>query len=194
MVALPKTRMTASEFLHWSQEQEQGRYELVGGEVVMMSPETVRHVDVKNQAWLTFRNAIEKARLSCRAYGDGVGIRIDQFTVREPDMSIQCKPVSPDSLLLDEPVIVVEVISPTSIRSDTGAKIAEYFKVPSVRHYLIIDPFNSAVIRHSRSEVDQVMMTEVHRSGPIVLDPPGVEVRTEDLLRTDSNFQDQETP
>jgi Uma2 family endonuclease len=194
MVALPKTRMTAKEFLHWSQEQDQGRYELVGGEVVMMSPETVRHVDVKNQAWLTFRNAIEKARLSCRAYGDGVGVRIDQFTVREPDMSIQCRPAPPDSLLLDEPMVVVEVISPTSVRSDTGAKVAEYFKVPSVRHYLIIDPFNSAVIRHSRPDDGEVLMTEIHRSGLIVLDPPGLTVRTEDLLSNDTSFQDQETP
>ncbi|MBA3448317.1 MAG: Uma2 family endonuclease [Pseudaminobacter sp.] len=185
--------MTADEYLHWSQEQPDGRYELVSGEVVMMSPETVRHVAVKNQAWLTFRNAIEKARLSYRAYGDGVGVRVDQFTVREPDMSIQCKPVSPDSLLLDEPVVVVEVILPTSVRSDTGAKVAEYFKVPSVRHYLIIDPFNSAVIRHSRPDEGAVMMTEIHRSGLIVLDPPGLTVRTEDLLFNDTN-QDQETP
>ena len=55
MGALPKTRMTVDEYLRWAQTQESGRYELVDGQVVMMSPETVRHVHVKNEAWLALR-------------------------------------------------------------------------------------------------------------------------------------------
>jgi Uma2 family endonuclease len=187
MGALPKTRMTVDEYLRWSESQGEGRYELVGGEVIMMSPETVRHVAIKNEAWLALRTAIVDAGLACRAYGDGVGILIDDETVREPDITVQCKPADLDSLVLDEPVVVVEVISPSSIRSDTGAKVAEYFRVASVRHYLIIDPFGGSVIKHSRSDADRPILTEIHRSGVIAIDPPGLHVSTESLLGSGAN-------
>jgi Uma2 family endonuclease len=46
-------------------------------------------------------------------------------------------------------VIVVEVISPTSAHSDTSAKLIGYFKLPSVQHYLVIDPDARTVTHHS---------------------------------------------
>ena len=124
MVALPKTRMTAAEYLDWSASQDEGHFELVDGKVLMMSPETVRHVEVKAEVWLALRNAIQQAGVKCRAYNDGVGIKIDDDAVREPDASVQCGPADPDALVLENPVLVVEVVSPTSSRSDTGAKVA----------------------------------------------------------------------
>ena len=47
MTALPKTRMTVTEFLAWASAQPRGRYELVRGEVVAMAPERARHNLVK---------------------------------------------------------------------------------------------------------------------------------------------------
>lgn len=182
MGALPDEKMTADEYLRWAKTQAGGRHELVGGDVVMMSPETVRHVEVKSEAWLTLRNAIGEAGIDCRAYADGVSIRIDDETVREPDVTVQCSPADQDAQLLAEPVIVVEVMSPSSVRSDTGAKLAEYFTVPSVRHYLIVDPFNRLVIRHSRQGEERTIGTEIHRAGAIALDPPGITFSTEDLF------------
>lgn len=191
IVALPKAKMNASEYLRWSQAQDDGRFELVGGEVVMMSPETVRHVQIKNEAWLALRNAISKAGIGCTAYGDGAGVKINETTVREPDVSVQCAPADPDSLLLDQPIVVVEVVSPSSSRSDTGAKVAEYFRVPSILHYLIIDPASRAVIQHSRTVGSSSIVTNIHRSGSITLDPPGLEVRVEDLLAKDSRSEEE---
>ena len=182
MGALPKTRMTVDEFLRWVQTQESGRYELIDGEVVMMSPETIRHVRVKAEAWLALRNAIAKAGVSCTAFADGVSVRINDFKLREPDISVQCKPADVDALVLDAPVILAEVVSPTSVRDDTGVKLGEYFGIASLRHYLIVDPYNQFVIRHSRSDVAGRIETEIHRSGAIELDPPGITVEVADLL------------
>lgn len=182
MGALPNARMTADEFLRWAQTQESGRYELVDGQVVMMSPETVRHVHVKGEAWLALRNAIAKARVPCRAFTDGASVRIDEHGMREPDISIQCKPADPNSLVLEAPVILVEVVSPSSSRDDTGAKVGEYFGITTVQHYLIIDPVQMSVIRHSRIRGSQKLETEIHRSGSIELNPPGIAVAVADLL------------
>jgi Uma2 family endonuclease len=85
-------------------------------------------------------------------------------------------------MVLDNPVVVIEVVSPSSERSDTGAKVADYFRVSSIRHYLIIDPYGRSVIRHSRPKADGLISTEVHLTGEIKLDPPGLTVAAEDLL------------
>lgn len=190
MGALPKTRMTAEEYLRWAEHEDLGRHELVGGEVVMMSPETLRHVRLKNEIWLTLRNALLRAGSSCEAFGDGVGIRIDRHTVREPDASIQCGPVDQDSLLIDDPVVIVEVVSPSSTRSDTGAKVAEYFRVASVRHYLIVDPYGASIIHHAR-EGDSIR-TNILTDGSIELVPPGIAIEVVELLGGAPGFRDEE--
>lgn len=182
MAALPKAKMTANEYLQWSADQDEGRFELVDGEVVMMSPETVRHVEVKAEVWLALRRAISKADLSCQAYNDGIGIRIDNETIREPDASVQCGPVDPDALILDKPIVVVEVVSPSSARSDTGAKVAEYFSVDSILHYLIVDPIRHSVVAHSRAHVDATIQTKILNSGRLDLSPPGIALEVADLF------------
>jgi Uma2 family endonuclease len=182
MGALPKTRMTVDEFLLWAQTQESGRYELIDGQVVMMSPETLRHVRVKGEAWLAFRNALVKAGVPCTAFMDGASVRINEYELREPDISIQCRPDDPDSLVLEAPVVLVEVVSPSTSRNDTGAKVGEYFGIATLRHYLIIDPVHRSVIRHSRLEGSEKLETEIHRTGYIELDSPGITVDVADLL------------
>jgi Uma2 family endonuclease len=182
MGALPKTKMNVDEYLRWTEAQDTGRFELVQGEVIMMSPETNRHLDVKSEAWLAFRTALKKAKSKCRAIADGAGVRIDQSTVREPDFAVQCAPRDPDSVLLNEPLIVAEVVSPSSKRSDTGSKVAEYFRVASIQHYLIIDPFTSTIILHSRDANGGDLHTRFFKNGEIELTPPGISVSVADLL------------
>jgi Uma2 family endonuclease len=49
--ALPKVRMTVAQFLEWSQRQPDDRYELVEGRIVAMTPDSVRHNQIKAAAW-----------------------------------------------------------------------------------------------------------------------------------------------
>lgn len=173
--------MTFDQFVHWSAAQHSGRFELVNGKVIKMSPERNGHVDAKMEAWLALKNAVAAAGLPLHASGDGVAVVIDEHTAREPDASIQTLPVDPDSLKANEPVVVLEVVSPSSERSDTGAKLAEYFTVPSILHYLIVDTDGRNVIRHSRDAKGSITTT-VFQSGEIKLDPPGLVVNVEALL------------
>ncbi len=182
MGALPKSKMNADEYLRWCDVQESGRFELVQGGIVMMSPETIRHIEVKSEAWLAFRTALKSANSKCRAIADGAGIQIDNNTVREPDIAVQCAPRDLDSVLLNEPVIVVEVVSPSSKRSDTGTKVAEYFRVASIQHYLIIDPYTATVIHHFRDAGGGDIHTRILKNGVVELTPPGISVAIADLL------------
>ncbi len=53
------------------------------------------------------------------------------------------------------------------------AKLADYFRLPSVRHYLIVRTEDRTVIHHARGE-DGTIVTQIVRDAPIRLDPPGI--------------------
>jgi len=73
------------------------------------------------------------------------------------------------------------VLSPSTSYTDTGGKFIGYFSLPSVRHYLIVDPEKRAIVHHVRSDDGQIASTTV-TEGTLILDPPGIEVTVADML------------
>jgi Uma2 family endonuclease len=183
MIAQSKPRrMTVAEFLDWASAQPRGRYELVRGEVVRMAPERALHNVVKGEVYSALRDAIRRAGLPCRAYGDGMTVVIDNHHAREPDAAVQCGVAfQPGTMVLDAPLVVVEVVSPSSERVDTGDKVAEYFSVSSIRHYLIVNPTDKTVIHHARSQGGDIVR-RIATAGEIDLTPPGMTVPVAELL------------
>jgi Uma2 family endonuclease len=72
------------------------------------------------------------------------------------------------------------VLSPSTRHIDASAKLAGYFGLDSVNHYLIIDPEKPLVIHHARGE-NGVFATRIARDGSLRLDPPGLELAVGDL-------------
>jgi Uma2 family endonuclease len=180
MTALPKIKMKVPQFLEWG-DGRAGKFELVSGEVVMMLAEQVRHNLVRKAAVQALDDAVAQAKLPCTVYTDGMTVVIDENTARVPDAAVQCAEQGQDSLILDAPIIVVEVLSPSSEREDVGAKLAEYFSVASIQHYLIIDPNKPVVIHHARAQ-DGAIETRILTSGDVNLSPPGMKVPVARLL------------
>jgi Uma2 family endonuclease len=150
--------MTVEEFLPWAEGKE-GRWELHDGVPVMMSslnpvmtaPEQAAHARTKFRAAKTLDGAVARAGLTCEVFTDGMAIRVDARTTYEPDASVACGlPVPADAVEIDNPVIVVEVLSPSTAAIDHGRKLSGYFSIPSVQHYLILDPERRVVIHHKR--------------------------------------------
>lgn len=173
--------MTVDEFLPWAEAQE-GRWELHEGVPVMMSPERVTHNLTKLSVAIGLRDAMRDAGLPCRVYTDGMAIRIDARTTFVPDASVVCGlPAPGDAILLDNPTVVVEVLSPSTAAVDYGRKLSGYFSLASVEHYLILDPERRVAIHHKRGQGDAIE-TRVVSEGTVKLDPPGFEVAVEALF------------
>ncbi|MBV8095501.1 MAG: Uma2 family endonuclease [Acetobacteraceae bacterium] len=165
--------MTSDEFLEWAMTQPR-RYELEAGEVVAMAPERVSHTRVKGLIYRRLDDAIRTAGLACEAFVDGVSVEIDEDTVYEPDALVRCgPPLEGDPVKISDPLVVVEVVSPGSQGQDCGEKLEGYFRLPSVRHYLVVKTRNQTVIHHMRDEFGRIT-TRIIRGGPITLDPRGV--------------------
>jgi Uma2 family endonuclease len=170
-----RSAMTVQDYLDWaSTQRDLPRTELINGQIVAMTPERIEHVEIKDAVRLALKTAIARAAVPCHAVGDGMTVRIDNHTAYGPDGLVYCGERSKrGSLTVPNPVIIVEVLSPTTSHTDTSAKLIGYFKLPSVHHYLIIDPDASSVEHHSRA-ADGSVSGHTVTSGPIQLDPPGL--------------------
>jgi Uma2 family endonuclease len=166
--------MTADDFTAWAADQPGGRYELSGGVIVAMAPERAAHGRTKGSAYRALGDAVAAVGAPCEVFTDGMAVRIDDLTQYEPDAAVRCgAPLDGDALVYDDPVIVVEVVSPSSRSLDTGAKLAGYFRLASLRHYLVIDPDRRTVVHHRRA-ADGSILTAIMGEGVIELDPPGI--------------------
>jgi Uma2 family endonuclease len=167
--------MTADEFIDWAMRQPEGhRYELAGGEVIAMAPERVSHARAKLHITNRLSAAIDEARIDCEAFVDGLTVVVDPTTVYEPDALVRCgTDLDGDTVRVSDPVIVVEVLSRSTRGRDTGAKLADYFRLPSLHHYLIVRTDDRVIIHHARA-ADGAIMTRILHEGPISLDPPGI--------------------
>lgn len=182
MATNPKQQMTVEEFLKSYEGASGGRYELVEGEVILMSPERARHNLTKLAVARALHDAVAQAGLQCTVFTDGIGIRTGDDTVREPDASVQWgADVDQDSMLADKPVVVVEVVSPSSERTDAVQKLMEYFSVASIFHYLIVHAEKRTLIHHARGD-DGEIRTRILGEGVVDLSPPGFSVTVEQLL------------
>jgi Uma2 family endonuclease len=175
-------RMTVAEFLDWAIAQPRGRYELVQGEVVAMAPERALHNRAKGAVFRALDDAVKRAGLPCTVFTDGMTVVIDDEHAREPDAAVQCGAAfDPNSMILEAPLVVVEVTSPSSERGDVDDKLVEYFSVSSIHHYLIVNPTKKVVIHHARGQGDDVS-TRFVSSGELSLTPPGMTVPVAELL------------
>lgn len=189
MTAIPKHRMTADEFLAWSSAlpREAGKFELINGEVIVVRPqgqsERAAHWEAKGALYSALKAAIDQAGLKCHAVTDGASVRVSEDKVVEPDALVYCGDRVPrDSLKVPEPIIVVEVLSPTTPSHILTTKLEYYLHHPTIRHYLFVDTEAPRVIHHDKVEGDRWLTRIVPAPVTLRLDPPGLDVDLAELF------------
>jgi Uma2 family endonuclease len=178
----PLERMTADEFVSWAMTQELGRFELIDGLVVKMNSEQSIHARVKLNVAIALRDALRRSGARGEVFGDGMAVRINETTVHEPDALVRLgDPLSDEAVLITDPVIVVEVLSPSTGPVDTSTKLANYFSVPSVLHYLVFNTKKRLALHYFRDEAGRPQMRTV-TDGGILLTPPGISIALSEIF------------
>ncbi len=187
MSDLPKHAMTADEFLAWLEElpPEAGKFELWDGEVVIRhgpggfeEGELAEHWDAKGAMFIALHEAIVRAGLPCFAAVDGPFVRVSPERMARPDVLVYCGPKLRGTREAGSPVILVEVLSPSTRRRDHGVKLEGYFTLPSLAHYLIVDPDRRLLIHHRRADPTPGIV----RAPRLHLDPPSLDVDLSGVL------------
>ena len=123
--------MTVDEFLVWAEGQD-GRWELYNGVPYAMAPERTGHGKIKFAVQTALLQGIRKAGLPCHMLPDGATVRVSQHTAHEPDALVYCGAELPrDAIEVPNPVIVVEVASPSTRKIDASLKLTGYFGCPA---------------------------------------------------------------
>lgn len=135
MSEVAEKRMTVAEFLTWDDGTDT-RYELIDGRPVAMAPVAPSHsIIVANLTYAL------KSRLKAPCYtGSEAGIeRPDRDdTFYEADVLVSCTPVAPGMTAIPDPVVVIEVLSPSTIEHDRGRKAYDYRRIPSVQEIVLV--------------------------------------------------------
>lgn len=168
-------RMTVDEYLPWAMAQD-GRWELIDGRPVKMPSEAFDHIDVKAFVWLVLKELVAASSQELHVLSDGATVRINAHNANEPDALVYAGPKRAGrSIELSDPVIVVEVVSPTSGVRDRISKRADYFSLPSVEHYLVVEPEALSVLHFDRANW-QGDGRLLGKADSIDLTPPGLKL------------------
>lgn len=134
-----QTKMTVEEFFDWQQRQDRN-YELVDGVPVLtvkaMTGATARHDTITVNIIISLGNRLRGK--SCRPRTSDQSIMTFRGT-RRPDVSIECGKPGDQSMSTADPRVVVEVLSPSTVRYDRFQKLEEYKRHPAIKVILLVD-------------------------------------------------------
>jgi Uma2 family endonuclease len=127
-------QMDKAAFLTWVQGRE-GRYELVENRVVMMVGASLAHGLIVGNLYTALRNQLGRAQwMVLTDFGIDVGPR----TLRYPDVLVAKASKSYKDFTAAEPVLIAEVLSPSTTTVDLGDKVVEYVRLPTLAAYIVL--------------------------------------------------------
>jgi Uma2 family endonuclease len=127
--------MTMPEFLAWEERQEL-RYEFDGFAPVAMTGGTVGHETIGGNIRAALISRLRGG--PCRVYGPTLKIEVAD-RIRYPDAFVVCSPVGRKDTVVRDPVVVFEVLSEGTSRTDRIEKLREYAATPSIQRYMILE-------------------------------------------------------
>jgi Uma2 family endonuclease len=147
--------ITVDEFLRWDDGTDR-RYELVDGEIVAMAPPSEAHGVIVSSIVRLIGNAL---RPPCRVVTEA-GIRLADRDDRyyQADVAVTCAPPS-KAQPVAEPVLIVEVLSPSTAEHDRGRKLPDYQEIASVQEILVVSSMRRSVQHWRRSGKAWVVTT-----------------------------------
>ncbi len=139
-------------FLEWEERQET-KYEFNGFEPVAMAGGTEAHAIM--QVNLTVALSTRLRGKPCRPYGSDMKIEV-AGRIRYPDAFVACTPVVPGATVRHDPVVVFEVLSPSTATKDQFEKNQDYRATPSIRRYVMLDQDRIAATVFAREGEDWI--------------------------------------
>ena len=144
-------QMSVEEFLDFAESSED-RYEYIDGELIQMTGGKLNHFRIINRIQTLLERLLEVT--DCEVLGSGMLVRVGDESLVAPDVCVVCgqPETEADTRILLNPILVVEVTSPSSVDHDRVVKRAFYESVASIQAYLIVDQHRMLAELYTRSE------------------------------------------
>ena len=182
MTALAQKRMTAEEFAVWAEKRPEKHWELFDGVPQMRQAQTWGHQQVIGRIARLIADAISAAGAGLLVGTQGLVVKAGPGLAFEPDIVVFRGPMDDYDIIVREPLIAVEVLSPSTARKDLTVKLAGYFDVPTIEHYVIAD-WEACELIHYRRAGNDISRPAILSSGVLRLNPPGIEIALVDVFQ-----------
>jgi Uma2 family endonuclease len=161
------------------------RHEYLDGDIFAMAGGTPEHAGTCASLIILLGNAVRDR--PCRVYTSDVRVRVQATGLDTyPDISVVCGPVQMDKddrNAIVNPVLLVEVTSPSSEGYDRGAKLDHYRRIPALREVVLVAHDMQRVDVWRRRE-DATWASESHGPGAVArLDSLGCELPVAEIYR-----------
>lgn len=189
MATSAKRLLTADEFLAIEWEDSDIKAELDNGVIRvirMMAGGSLSHSRVQGNVFAALFARLRGS--GCRPHGPDMGIRTHDLSIRYPDVSVICGPATPDDGLVKErsdPKLVVEVLSPTTRRSDEQNRLPEYQAMPALEAILYIDPDAESLRLLTRTDTRGWMDESVDQQADIAIPALGLTLPRSEIFLND---------
>jgi Uma2 family endonuclease len=140
--------MTLAEFLEWEERQPM-RYEFDGVGPVAMTDGTYGHSTIQGNLATALGWRLRGKR--CRFHGSHLKFQVAEGHVRYPDGMVVYSPIDRTATVVYDPVVVFEVLNPSTARDDRIIKAREYQATPSVQHYVMLEQDGVSATVYARS-------------------------------------------
>ena len=126
----PLECLSRAEYLAWTVAQPRGASSATPAWWSPWHQSELVHARLKAAAWLQLRQSIQAHRPACEVFPDGMAVAIDEDDDFVPDAIVRCGERLADELtIVPDPLIVVEVLSPSTSATDRGKKLEKYFRL-----------------------------------------------------------------
>jgi len=146
-LAFPKP-MTLAQFLEWEQRQPL-RYEFDGVAPIAMTGGTWGHSAIQRNLAISVGGRLRGKPRQCQ--DSDLKFQVAEGHIRYPDGMVVCSPVERNATIVHDPVVVFEVLSPSTTRTDRIVKGREYHAAPSVCRYIMLDQDGASATVYIRS-------------------------------------------
>lgn len=114
------------------------RHEYVAGIAYAMAGAGEGHNRIALNIATQLRNASRGTR--CGVYVSDMKLRIGGGRAHYyPDVMLSCEPATLGTLFKEAPCLIAEVLSPSTMATDTREKLHAYRSIPSLRYYVLAD-------------------------------------------------------
>jgi Uma2 family endonuclease len=149
---IEKHRYAESEYFEIERTAE-GRWEYVNGHIRMMAGGSDDHAMISSNIGRLLGNALVPR--GCRVYVDNMKLHTGDGVNTFPDVSVVCGErqyyLGKDHVIIN-PLLIVEVLSPSTRDYDQGDKFRHYQTIDSLQEYLMVEPDTPAVRLYTRRE------------------------------------------
>jgi Uma2 family endonuclease len=164
-------------------QRREGRCEYVRGRIMMQAGGSRRHSAIAREFLVILVTQLDRNRWA--AFGSDLAIDVGS-SIRYPDVFVESAEADPEGLASPEPVLVVEVLSPSSEERDLETKPEEYLSIPTLQAYIVASQDEPACLVWLRGSDGTFPAEPVEikgRNGVILVAHLSVEIALADVYR-----------